>query len=319
MKKTICIIPGDGIGPEVMAEAEKAKSSDAILFGSVGGPVDKILEPKWKDAEKTVLLGLRKMFGLSINLRPVQVYPMLKNFCPLKENIIADGVDILFVRELTGGIYFGEPREIIEIPEGKKASDTMVYSTPEIQKVTHAAFRAAKVRGKKVTSVDKANVLACSILWREVVDEVAKEYPDIHYEHMLVDNAVMQIIKNPAQFDVILTPNMFGDILSDAGSVLPGSLGLMPSASLGDSIHMYEPAGGSAPDIAGKGIANPIAQIMSAAMMLKYSFSLNKEYETIDNAVKKFLQDGYRTEDLYEEGCTKVSTKEVGDKICENF
>lgn len=355
MQKNICIIAGDGIGPEVMNEAVKvlktvghkfghtfdctealaggaafdaygehlpqstidvAKKSDAILFGSVGGPIDKQMEPKWNGAEKNTILGLRKTFGHNINLRPAKVFKDLKNICPLKDRIIEGGVDILTVRELSSGIYFGQPRETVAHESGKKAIDTMVYTTEEIEKVAHVAFQAARLRHKKVTSVDKANVLDCSKLWREVVTDVAKQYSDVELEHALVDSCAMHIITKPSHFDVIVTSNLFGDILSDASSVLPGSLGLMPSASFGD-IHLYEPSGGSAPDIAGQGIANPIAQIMSMAMMLKYSFEMNEEFEAVEKAVDQLLADGYRTGDIFEAGMKKIGTEETGNLICE--
>mmetsp|Transcript_26618 Transcript_26618/g.61180 ORF Transcript_26618/g.61180 Transcript_26618/m.61180 type:complete len:365 (-) Transcript_26618:53-1147(-) len=357
VNKKIAVLAGDGIGPEVMSEATKVlekvaelyghkfefteanvggaawaaceaagetpshlpsktvetcASSDAILFGSVGGPVSEQHEPKWKDCEKNALLGLRKRFNLGNNLRPSKVYPFLAHLCPLKPSIIEAGVDILVVRELVGGIYFGEHKR-----DGDKAWDVMDYTADGIRKPVVFAFEAAKLRSKKVTVVDKANVLETSRLWREVAREVAKGYPDIELEFMYVDNAAMQIIQRPSAFDVIATENMFGDILSDAASVLPGSLGLMPSASLGDSIHMYEPSGGSAPDIAGKGVANPIAQILSAAMMLRYSFQLEVEASAIEAAVEQTLKSGTLTGDLRREGDPgkAVSTSEMGDAV----
>jgi len=353
----VAVLSGDGIGPEVMSEAVKvlkkvadlyghklnfteakvggaawsaaeaagekpshlpAKTleicgrSDAILFGSVGGPVSEQHEPRWKDCEKNALLGLRKKFNLANNLRPSKVYPFLADLCPLKASIIEKGVDILVVRELVGGIYFGEHKR-----DGDRAYDVMDYTVEGIRKPVVFAFEAARLRRKKVTVVDKANVLETSRLWREVSREVAKNYPDVEMEFMYVDNAAMQIIQNPSAFDVIATENMFGDILSDAASVLPGSLGLMPSASLGDSVHMYEPSGGSAPDIAGKGVANPIAQILSGAMMLRYSFGLEEEAAAIEAAVEKVLKSGKLTADLLEPSQRKnaVSTSDIGNSV----
>lgn len=358
VNKNVAVLSGDGIGPEVMAEALKVlnrltslyghtlnfteanvggaawaaaeaagetpshlpgatldlcEKADAILFGSVGGPVAEQHLPRWKDCEKNALLGLRKRFNLANNLRPSKVYPFLSHLCPLKPSIIAKGVDVLVVRELVGGIYFGEHKR-----EGDRAYDVMDYTVEGIRKPVEFAFQAAMLRRKKVTVVDKANVLETSRLWREVAREVAKNYPDVEMEFMYVDNATMQIIQNPSAFDVIATENMFGDILSDAASVLPGSLGLMPSASLGDSVHMYEPSGGSAPDIAGKGIANPIAQILSGAMMLRYSFELEAEAAAIEQAVEEVLKAGKLTGDLIEEEdkSAAMSTSAMGDAVC---
>lgn len=355
--KKVAVLPGDGIGPEVMSEALKVlrrvaelyghtfsfseapvggaawaaaeaageppshlpqatvkacEEADAILFGSVGGPVDQQHEPRWKDCEKNALLGLRKRFNLATNLRPSRVYPFLSHLCPLKPSIIGAGVDMLIIRELVGGIYFGEHRR-----EGDKAFDVMEYDVPGVRKPLEFAFEAARLRSKRVCVVDKANVLECSRLWREVAREVAKGFPDVALDFMYVDNAAMQIIQKPSYFDVIATGNMFGDILSDAASVLPGSLGLMPSASLGDGLHMYEPSGGSAPDIAGRGLANPCAQILSAAMMLRYSFQLEKEAAAVEQAVEQALQQGVLTADLLEEGQRDgaKSTAEVGDAV----
>jgi 3-isopropylmalate dehydrogenase len=361
ISKKIAVLSGDGIGPEVMAEAMKVlqkiqelyghtftydhrkvggaawtaceaagetpthlpdstiqacAESDAIMFGSVGGPVDQQNEPRWKDCEKNALLGLRKRFNLATNLRPSSVYPYLSHLCPLKQSIIGDGIDMLIIRELVGGIYFGEHKR-----EGDKAWDVMEYTVAQIRKPVVFAFEAARLRRKKVTVVDKANVLETSRLWREVAREVAKGYPDIELDFMYIDNACMQVIQKPKFFDVVATSNMFGDILSDAASVLPGSLGLMPSASLGDSVHMYEPSGGSAPDIAGKGLANPIAQILSGAMMLRYSFKLEAEAACIEAAVETVLKSGRLTADLLEEDkkSTAVSTKDVGDAVVANM
>jgi len=357
VSKTVAVLAGDGIGPEVMAEATKVlkrvaelyghdftfneahvggsawaateaagqtpshlptesvstcEKSDAILFGSVGGPVDQQHEPRWKDCEKNALLGLRKKFNLGTNLRPSKVYPFLSHLCPLKPSVIGTGVDILVIRELVGGIYFGEHKR-----EGDKAWDIMEYDVPRIKKPVIFAFEAARLRNKKVCVVDKANVLETSRLWREVARDVAKDFPDVALEFMYVDNAAMQIIQKPSYFDVIATENMFGDILSDAASVLPGSLGLMPSASLGDGLHMYEPSGGSAPDIAGQGKANPIAQILSGAMMLRYSFGLEAEASAIEAAVEQTLQAGTLTADLLEEANrgSARSTSDVGDSV----
>lgn len=357
VSKKIAVLAGDGIGPEVMSEALKVLSrvaelyghqfqweeklvggaawaaleaggqapthlpadtveacakSDAILFGSVGGPVDQQHEARWKDCEKNALLGLRKRFNLGTNLRPSKVYPFLSHLCPLKPSIIAAGVDMMIIRELVGGIYFGEHKR-----EGDRAWDVMDYTVEIIKKPVVFAFEAARLRRKKVTVVDKANVLETSRLWREVAREVAKAYPDVELDFMYVDNAAMQIIQKPSSFDVIATENMFGDILSDAASVLPGSLGLMPSASLGDTVHMYEPSGGSAPDIAGKGVANPIAQILSGAMMLRYSFQLEAEAAAIEAAVEQVLRSGRLTGDLLEpeQRASAVSTSALGDAI----
>lgn len=355
--KNIAVLSGDGIGPEVMDEALKVlkkvaelyghtfnfneakvggaawaaaeaagetpshlpastvkacEDSDAILFGSVGGPVDQQHEPRWKDCEKNALLGLRKRFQLATNLRPSKVYPFLSHLCPLKPSIIGSGVDMLIIRELVGGIYFGEHRR-----EGDKAFDVMEYDVPGVKKPLEFAFEAAMLRKKRVCVVDKANVLECSRLWREVAREVAKNYPEVKLDFMYIDNATMQVIQKPSYFDVVATGNMFGDILSDAASVLPGSLGLMPSASLGDGLHMYEPSGGSAPDIAGKNIANPIAQILSGAMMLRYSFNLEAEAAAIESAVEEILKAGVLTGDLLEEDKrdTAKKTSEVGDAV----
>lgn len=352
----IAVLPGDGIGPEVMDETIKALNkvaeiyghdfeykngliggpaydefgehlpketielcheSDAILFGSVGGPVEEQHLEKWKDAEKIAILGLRKEFNLGINLRPAKVYPILSHLSPIKKEIVDRGVDFVTVRELIGGIYFGEHKT-----EGDKAWDIMAYTEDQIKTVMDFAFKAAKLRDKKVTLVDKANVLDSSRLWRKVATEMHKDHSDIELEFMYVDNAMMQVIKNPDRFDVVATSNMFGDIFSDASSVLPGSLGLMPSASLGDKIHMYEPIGGSAPHRASQDIINPIAQILSGALMLRYSFNLEKEAQAIENAVQQTLADGYRTYDIADENTSndmRVGTKQLGDLIAERI
>lgn len=352
----VAVLSGDGIGPEVMAEAlkvldaienkyevkfertsanvggagidnegkalpestvEVCKASDAILFGSVGGPKWESLPPD-EQPERGALLPLRKIFGLFCNLRPAIIFPALTGASSLKEDVIAGGFDILVVRELTGGIYFAEPKGIEGEGAARTGFDTMKYSDAEVERITHVAFEAARKRGKKVCSIDKANVLSTSVLWREVVERVAKEYPDIELSHMYVDNAAMQLVKWPKQFDVMLCGNMFGDIISDEAAMLTGSLGMLPSASLAEgSFGMYEPSGGSAPDIAGQGIANPIAQILSASMMLRYSFGMIEAADAIDAAVEKTLNDGFRTGDIYQgqAGEKKVNTAEIGDAI----
>ncbi len=352
----VAVLPGDGIGPEVMAEALKVldavenkydvkferttanvggagidnegkalpdktveicKASDAILFGSVGGPKWESLPPD-EQPERGALLPLRKIFGLFCNLRPAIIFPALTGASSLKEEVIEGGFDILVVRELTGGIYFAEPKGIEGEGAARTGFDTMKYSDAEVERITHVAFEAARKRGKTVCSIDKANVLSTSVLWREVVERVAKEYPDVELSHMYVDNAAMQLVKWPKQFDVMLCGNMFGDIISDEAAMLTGSLGMLPSASLAEgSFGMYEPSGGSAPDIAGQGIANPIAQILSASMMLRYSFGMVEAADALDAAVEKTLNDGYRTGDIYQggEGEKKVNTVEIGDAI----
>ena len=352
----VAVLPGDGIGPEVMAEALKVldaieakydvkferttanvggagidnegkalpdstveicKASDAILFGSVGGPKWESLPPD-EQPERGALLPLRKIFGLFCNLRPAIIFPALTGASSLKEEVIEGGFDILVVRELTGGIYFAEPKGIEGEGAARTGFDTMKYSDAEIERITHVAFEAARKRGKKICSIDKANVLSTSVVWRETVERVAKEYPDIELSHMYVDNAAMQLVKWPKQFDVMLCGNMFGDIISDEAAMLTGSLGMLPSASLAEgSFGMYEPSGGSAPDIAGQGIANPIAQILSASMMLRYSFGMVEAADALDAAVEKTLNDGFRTGDIYQggEGEKKVNTVEIGDAI----
>lgn len=354
MKHIIAVLPGDGIGEEVVAQAlrvldvvakkfqlqfetrhaliggaafekhgkhfpeetmQVCTESDAILFGSVGGPVSQLNLDKWKNCETNSLLGLRRAFGFNCNYRPVKIFPALASFCPLKAEIVSSGVDILFIRELIGDIYFGEKKRFEE--NGLRvATDVSRYDEQQIASVAVKAFEAAQKRSKKVTSVDKANVLVTSKLWREVVHEVAKNYPEIQLEDMLVDNCAMQIIKNPRQFDVILTSNLFGDILSDAGAVLPGSLGLMASASINkDGFGMFEPPGGSAQDIAGKGVANPIGQILSLAMLLRFSFNLEQAATAIEQAVDRALVDGFRTGDIADKkACTTI---EMADAIIE--
>ena len=358
MEYRLGLIYGDGIGPETVREArkvldkvcekfnhtfhyeelllggasidvhgvplteetiEKAKASDAVLMGSIGG--DAATSP-WYQLEPSKrpeagLLGIRKALNLFANLRPAYLYQELKDACPLREDIIGDGFDLMIMRELTGGLYFGE-RKTIEENGVRKAIDTLTYDENEIRRIARRAFDIAGKRRKKVTSVDKANVLDSSRLWRKVVEEVAAEYPDIELEHMLVDNCAMQLVRDPAQFDVILTENMFGDILSDEASMVTGSIGMLSSASLNDTkFGLYEPSHGSAPDIAGQNKANPIATILSAAMMLRYSLDLDKEADAVEAAVQKVLTEGYRTVDIMSEGCKLVGTKEMGDLIAE--
>ncbi len=358
MAKTfkIAVLPGDGIGPEVMAEATRVldvigknynvifqgkfanvggagidnegkalpqttidicKDSDAILFGSVGGPKWETLPPD-EQPERGALLPLRKIFGLYANLRPAIIFPSLTGASSLKEEVISGGFNVLVVRELTGGIYFSQPKGIEGEGRDRIGIDTMKYTVPEIERIAHVAFHAAMKRDKKVCSIDKANVLSTSVLWREVVSTISKKYPEVELSHMYVDNAAMQLVKWPKQFDVILAENMFGDILSDEAAMLTGSLGMLPSASLAEgTFGMYEPSGGSAPDIAGQGIANPIAQILSAGMMLKFSFGMTDASEEIDTAVATVLDQGYRTRDIYQNkpGEKLVNTKEIGDAI----
>ncbi len=360
MELKITCIPGDGIGPEIVAEAKKvlekvaavyghtmnftdilmggasidvhgvpltdeaietAKSADAVLMGSIGG--DTTTSPWYKLPPnlrpEAGLLAIRKALNLFANLRPAVLYEELAGACPLKEEISKAGFDMMIMRELTGGLYFGE-RKTIEENGVRKAIDTLTYDENEIRRIAIRGFDIAMKRNKKVTSVDKANVLDSSRLWRSVVEDVAKDYPEVTLEHMLVDNCAMQLVKNPAQFDVILTENMFGDILSDEASMVTGSIGMLASASLNDSkFGLYEPSHGSAPDIAGKNIANPIATILSAAMMLRYSFDLDKEAQAIEDAVKKVLQDGYRTIDIMSEGCTQVGCSQMGDLLVERI
>lgn len=360
MEYRIAAISGDGIGPEIVREAKKvldrvgsvyghtfhyeevlmggisidtygvpltdealetAKKSDAVLLGAVGGNVG---NSRWYDVAPNLrpeagLLAIRKGLNLFANIRPAYLYDGLAEACPLKKEIIGDGFDMVIVRELTGGLYFGA-RHTEEVDGVMQATDTLVYSENEIRRVAVKAFDIAIKRRKKVTSVDKANVLDSSRLWRKVVAEVAKDYPEVTVENMLVDNCAMQLVMNPGQFDVILTENMFGDILSDEASMITGSIGMLSSASLNEGkFGLYEPSHGSAPDIAGKGIANPIATILSAAMMLRFSFDLDKEADAVENAVRKVLADGYRTVDIMAEGMKQVGTVEMGDLICANI
>ena len=360
MNYKVGVIRGDGIGPEIVAEAlkvlnkvaekynetfdytdillggasidatgkplteealETAKSCDAVLMGSIGGntttsPWYKLEPSKRPEAG---LLAIRKALNLFANLRPAYLYNELRKACPLRDEIIGDGFDMIIVRELTGGLYFGE-RQTIEENGVKKAIDTLSYNENEIRRIAIKAFEIARKRRNKVTSVDKANVLDSSRLWRKVVEEVAKDYPDVTLEHMLVDNCAMQLVRDPKQFDVILTENMFGDILSDEASMITGSIGMLASASLNETkFGLYEPSGGSAPDIAGQGIANPIATILSAAMMLRFSFDLDKEADAIEASVAKVLKDGYRTIDIMSEGKTQIGTARMGDEIAANI
>ena len=357
MDMKIGVIKGDGIGPEIVDEAmkvldriaevyghsitytrllmggesidvngvpltdetlEQAKESDAVLMGSIGGDAKTSpwyrLEPS--KCPEAGLLSLRKGLNLFANLRPAVLYTDLKEACPLREEIADKGFDMVIMRELTGGLYFGD--RSTEVIDGVTvAKDELVYSDTEIRRIAKRGFDIAMKRRKKVTSVDKANVLDSSRLWRKVVEEVAEEYPDVTLEHMLVDNCAMQLVKDPTQFDVILTENMFGDILSDEASMVTGSIGMLASASLNETkFGLYEPSGGSAPDIAGQGIANPIATILSAAMMLRYSFDLDREAQAIEDAVGDVLKDGYRTADIMSGGMKQIGTKEMGERIC---
>ncbi len=360
MDHKIAVISGDGIGPEIVTEAckvldkvaevyghsftytpvlmggasidacgvpltdeavETTKQADAVLMGSIGGntatsPWYQLPPDRRPEAG---LLKLRKALNLFANVRPAYLYKELQEACPLKKEIIGEGFDMVIMRELTGGLYFGA-RETKEENGVLKAVDTLTYDENEIRRIAVRGFDIAMKRRKKVTSVDKANVLDSSRLWRKVVEDVAKDYPEVELEHMLVDNCAMQLVKDPAQFDVILTENMFGDILSDEASMVTGSIGMLSSASLNDTkFGLYEPSHGSAPDIAGQGIANPIATILSAAMMLRYSFDLDKEADAVETAVEQVLAEGYRTGDIYSEGCTKVGTVKMGDLIAEHI
>lgn len=360
MDYNVVTISGDGIGPEIVREAckvldkvgqvyghtfnytevlmggcsidaygvpltdealETAKKSDAVLLGAVGGNVG---NSRWYDVAPNLrpeagLLAIRKGLNLFANIRPAYLYKELAEACPLKKEIIGDGFDMVIMRELTGGIYFGE-RHTEEVNGVMKATDTLTYDENEIRRIAIKAFDIAMKRRKQVISVDKANVLDSSRLWRKVVEEVAKDYPEVTLSHMLVDNCAMQLVMNPKQFDVVLTENMFGDILSDEASMITGSIGMLSSASLNESkFGMYEPSHGSAPDIAGKDIANPIATILSAAMMLRYSFDLDKEADAIEAAVQNVLTEGYRTVDIMSEGCIQTGTAQMGDLIAERI
>ncbi|AEC01556.1 3-isopropylmalate dehydrogenase [Parasphaerochaeta coccoides] len=352
MKMDIVLIPGDGIGPDIVREAvkvldavmdksghtvkyttclaggcaidetgvplppstlEAAQKSDAVLLGAVGGP-------KWDTVPgdmrpEKALLGLRGGLGLFCNLRPAILYPQLSAACPLKEEVVAGGLDIMVVRELTGGIYFGE-RGLSA--DGQSAYDTMAYSTAEVERIARKAFEIARGRSGRLTSVDKANILETSRLWRKTVECCATAYPDVQLTHLYVDNAAMQLVRAPRQFDVIVTENMFGDILSDEASMITGSIGMLPSASLReDSFGMYEPIHGSAPDIAGKDLANPLATILSAAMMLRHTFKLEEEAKMVETAVSRVLEAGWRTGDIFSEGCSKVGTRQMGTLVAE--
>lgn len=353
MSKKIAVLPGDGIGPEIVEQAVKvikalgcdfemeyadvggvayanhghplpeatlklAKESDAILFGAVGDFKYDHLERHLRPEQ--AILGLRKALGLFANLRPAKCFKELTSASTLREEVVS-GLDLVIVRELTGDIYFGTPRGRRTAPDGNfpgapEAFDTMRYTVPEVERIARVAFEAARKRRGKVTSVDKANVLETSQLWRDTVIEVAKQYPDVTLEHMYVDNAAMQLVRAPKALDVVLTGNIFGDILSDEASMLTGSIGMLASASLNDKKQgLFEPSHGSAPDIAGKNIANPIATVLSAAMMLRYSFDMNAEADAIERAVEKVLADGVRTGDIMSEGCRKVSCSEMGDAV----
>ena len=352
MKKNITVIKGDGIGPEIVTQAmrvldkiaekhghefcyteilaggcaidavgkplpeeslQACLSADSVLLGAVGGP-------KWDAVDQSIrpekaLLGIRKAMGLYANMRPAKLFPQLSNASPLSDEVVARGIDMVVVRELIGGIYFGD-KGVEEIDGEKSAYDVMRYSEHEIERIARTAFDTARKRNKKVTSIDKMNVLSSSRLWRDVVHRVAEEYPDVELVDMLVDNAAMQLVRDPSQFDVIVTENMFGDILSDEASMITGSIGMIPSSSLGETKNgMYEPIHGSAPDIAGKDLANPIGTILAAAMMLKYSFDMDKESEEIENAVASVLDAGYRTGDIMSPGKTQVGCQKMGDLI----
>ena len=360
MNYNVTVIPGDGIGPEIVREARKvldqvgkvfghsfdyteilmggcsidaygvplteealetARKSDAVLLGAVGGDVG---NSRWYDVAPNLrpeagLLAIRKGLGLFANIRPAYLYKELAEACPLKKEIIGDGFDMVIMRELTGGLYFGD-RYTREVDGVMTAVDTLTYNEKEIRRIAVKAFDIAMKRRKKVTSVDKANVLDSSRLWRKVVEEVAKDYPQVELSHMLVDNCAMQLVMNPGQFDVILTENMFGDILSDEASMITGSIGMLSSASMNESkFGLYEPSHGSAPDIAGKDMANPIATILSAAMLLRYSFDMDREADAVEKAVQAVLTEGYRTGDIMSEGCTRVGTCKMGDLIAQRI
>ena len=360
MNYNVTVIPGDGIGPEIVREARKvldqvgkvfghsfdyteilmggcsidaygvplteealetARKSDAVLLGAVGGDVG---NSRWYDVAPNLrpeagLLAIRKGLVLFANIRPAYLYKELAEACPLKKEIIGDGFDMVIMRELTGGLYFGD-RYTREVDGVMTAVDTLTYNEKEIRRIAVKAFDIAMKRRKKVTSVDKANVLDSSRLWRKVVEEVAADYPEVELSHMLVDNCAMQLVMNPGQFDVILTENMFGDILSDEASMITGSIGMLSSASMNESkFGLYEPSHGSAPDIAGKDMANPIATILSAAMLLRYSFDMDREADAVEKAVQAVLTEGYRTGDIMSEGCTRVGTCKMGDLIAERI
>lgn len=369
MEFNVAVLSGDGIGPEIMQSAlqvldkimsgsehtlnlqqalvggaaidatgealpaetmQLCEQSDAILFGSVGGPKWESLPPE-KQPERAALLPLRKHFELFANLRPAIIYPELKGSSPLRPDLVENGLDILIMRELTGDVYFGQPKGKKGEGQNEQAYDTMIYARYEIERIARLAFEAARKRKKKVHSIDKANVLTTMVFWREIVTEVARDYADVELVHQYVDNASMQLVRAPSQFDVVLCPNLFGDILSDEASQITGSIGMLASASIGApdqkwgkdgySFGLYEPAGGSAPDIAGKGIANPVAQILSAALMLRYSFNMNNEADKIEAAVRKAIAGGARTSDLIQRGETSkpMNTDEITSVILENL
>ena len=352
MEKKIVVIKGDGIGPEIVTEAmkvlkrvaerfghtfrfvevdaggcaidkygeclpqaslEQCLAADSVLLGAVGGP-------KWEKVDKNnrpekALLRIRSAMGLYANLRPAKIFPQLAHSSPLKAELVEKGIDFVIVRELIGGIYFGA-HETTQRDGEAYATDLMAYSEHEIERIGRTAFETARKRGRRVVSVDKSNVLDCSRLWKEVMHRLSAEYPDVEYSDMLVDNCAMQIVRDPSQFDVVVTENMFGDILSDEASMITGSIGMIPSSSLGEGTNgMYEPIHGSAPDIAGKDLANPIGTILSGAMMLKYSFGMEEESRAIEEAVQKVLDGGYRTGDIMSEGCIRVGCREMGDRI----
>uniref|UniRef100_I2Q3H7 3-isopropylmalate dehydrogenase n=1 Tax=Desulfovibrio sp. U5L TaxID=596152 RepID=I2Q3H7_9BACT len=353
MRYNICVMPGDGIGPEIVAEARKVmeavgkkfglefaftealiggaaidakgtplpeatvaacKAADAVLLGAVGGPKWDAIDPAIRPEKG--LLGIRKALGLFANLRPAKLFPELASACCLRPDIVGKGLDVMVVRELTGGAYFGEPRGIEERGGEKVGFNTMIYAEHEVRRIARVGFETARKRGKKLCSVDKANVLDVSRLWRAVVLEVAKDYPDVELSHMYVDNAAMQLVRDPSQFDVIVTENLFGDILSDEAAVITGSIGMLPSASLGEgNPGLYEPIHGSAPDIAGQDKANPLATILSVAMLLKHSFGETKAAEAIDAACARVLADGYRTGDIMEPGKVLVGCRQMGDLV----
>ena len=360
MNVQIALIPGDGIGPEIVSQAKRVldraaelgghtfhyrevllggcsidaagvpltdetvaicRASDAVLMGSIGG--DAATSPWYRlppeKRPEAGLLGIRKALGLFANLRPAVLYPELKGACPLKESVIRDGFDLMMVRELTGGLYFGK-RYTKDVNGVRTAVDTLSYNEEEIRRVAERAFGIAEKRRHHLTLVDKADVLDSSRLWRDVVTDTAASHPDVRFDWMLVDNCAMQLVKNPGQFDVLLTENMFGDILSDEASMIAGSIGMLPSASLnGTGFGLYEPSGGSAPDIAGKGIANPLATILSAAMLLRYSLNLDREADAVERAVRRVLADGYRTADIMSDGCTQTDTAGMGDRVLERM